>query len=76
MGETTEPAHRKIERDYPGWHVWRGVGTSGWYARRPKSSPPKVAGPHSSLEELRAELEERTAQQRRFDGDYLPPDGT
>jgi hypothetical protein len=77
--KTAEDTHGQggeLERDFPGWHVWRGVGTTGWYARRPKSSPPKVTGPHSSLGELRAELEERAAQQRRFDGWDLPPDGT
>ena len=32
---------RSIERDYPGWHCWRGVGGI-LYARRLKSSPPIV----------------------------------
>jgi hypothetical protein len=74
MGDTTEPGHRdEIERDFPDWHVWQGVA-GGWYARRPRSSPPKVAGPHGSPEELRAELEERAEQQRRFDGRHLPPE--
>jgi len=28
-------------RDFPAWHVWLGVGGT-YYARRVKSSPPKV----------------------------------
>ena len=29
-----------------GWHLWRHVsGGDSWYARRPRSSPPKLIGP-------------------------------
>jgi hypothetical protein len=31
-----------VERDYPGWHAWRGVLAGVVYARRPRSSPPLV----------------------------------
>jgi len=33
---------RGVEAENPGWQVWRGVGSTGWYARRPLSSPPVV----------------------------------
>ena len=42
-GEARQVA--ELEREYPNWHVWPKVGypaTSGWYARRPLTSPPAL----------------------------------
>jgi hypothetical protein len=53
-----------IERDFPGWHAWRGVGDTGWYARRVKSSPPVVLRAESK-DELKAKgLEHQAARER------------
>lgn len=37
----------RLERDYPGWHIWPKVGypdggPPGWYARRIGTSPPAL----------------------------------
>jgi hypothetical protein len=50
----------ELEREFPAWHWWRGVGDTGFYARRPKSSPPIVlrAG---SPEELREQVRQYLA---------------
>ena len=48
-----------------GWRIWRGV--SGlWYARKLKTSPPRVLR-QPTREDLLAELDEREAQQNRWD---------
>jgi hypothetical protein len=43
---TPQPPHdeqlAELETDFPSWSMWRGVGASGWYARRLKTSPPCV----------------------------------
>ena len=31
-----------IEANYPGWRTWEGVIAGVLYARRPRSSPPRV----------------------------------
>jgi hypothetical protein len=31
-----------LEADYPGWNAWEGVIAGVLYARRPRSSPPRV----------------------------------
>ena len=42
MNDPAIPQHlAAIERDYPAWHCWRGVGGI-LYTRRLKSSPPIV----------------------------------
>jgi hypothetical protein len=38
-----------------GWRYWRGVGDTGWYARRERSSPPIVLRAES-LTELRDQV--------------------
>ena len=35
-------AFTRIEADHPGWHCWPGVIPQLLYARRPRSSPPRV----------------------------------
>jgi hypothetical protein len=42
MDELAQPAWWPYGDEFPGWHVWVGV-TGLLYARRPRSSPPKVA---------------------------------
>ena len=42
LAEESEPDWWPYGCDCPGWHVWRGVAGL-LYARRPKTSPPKVA---------------------------------
>jgi hypothetical protein len=37
-----EPWQETIEGEFPDWHTWRGVNGQ-MYARRPRSSPSKVA---------------------------------
>ena len=32
----------QVERRHPEWHVFRSVTGRQWYARKPRSSPPKV----------------------------------
>jgi hypothetical protein len=53
-----------IERDFPGWHAWRGVGDTGWYARRERSSPPIVLRAES-LEALRQQVSAYLADRAR-----------
>ena len=31
-----------VEADHPGWHAWEGVVAGVLYARRTRSSPPRV----------------------------------
>jgi hypothetical protein len=45
----------ELEREFPAWHAWRGVGDTGWHARRVKSSPPVVLRAES-LTELRDQV--------------------
>jgi len=50
-----------IERDYPAWHCWRGIGGI-LYARRPKSSPPivvRAADPGQPREAIARAISER-----------------
>jgi len=42
MSGSDDAEARAIAADNPGWQAWRGVGVTGWYARRPRSSPPIV----------------------------------
>ena len=51
-----------VERDFPGTHVWRGVGSTGWYAARLLCSPPKVKRA-KSIAELRRQLTAERADQ-------------
>jgi len=46
-----------VEADYPGWETWVGVG-GVLYARRPKTSPPKVVRA-PSVQALREAIERR-----------------
>jgi hypothetical protein len=41
---------------WPGWHAWLAVDHDRYYARRPRSSPPKIVGPCDSLSLLAAEI--------------------
>src|SRR5690348_10121945 len=34
-----------VRRDFPEWEVWEAVMGAQYYAKRPRSSPPMVAGP-------------------------------
>ena len=44
----------EYRREFPGWHVWRGV--SGlYYARRPRTSPPAVVSGEDPVD-LRDEI--------------------
>jgi hypothetical protein len=54
----------ELERDYPGWHAWRGVGDTGWYARRELSSPPIVLRAES-LDDLRKQVRDYVAERAR-----------
>ena len=42
----------EVKREFPGWHVWRGVNHL-WYARLVKSSPPIVVTAREDLGDLR-----------------------
>jgi hypothetical protein len=46
-----------LANDFPGWHVWVGVGGDLFYARRPRSSLPIVKR-DKTLEGLRKQLDE------------------
>jgi hypothetical protein len=52
---------RAIEAAHPGWRAWRGVGETGWYARRQLSSPPVVLNA-PTLEDLWAAIAAREAR--------------
>ena len=34
-----------LRAEFPAWEFWRHVAGAGWYARRPRSSPPVAVGP-------------------------------
>jgi len=56
MGEDRAQA-RAVEADNPGWQAWRGVAGTGWYGRKPRSSPPivvKAASPDELREAIAA----------------------
>jgi hypothetical protein len=53
-----------IERDFPGWHAWRGVGDTGFYARRERSSPPIVLRAET-LDDLRRQVWEYLGSKER-----------
>jgi hypothetical protein len=48
-----------------GWRIWRGVNRQ-FYLWRQRTSPPDVRR-YDQLAELRADVEYRDAQQRRWD---------
>jgi hypothetical protein len=50
-----------LANDFPGWHVWVGVGGDLFYARRPRSSPPIVKR-DKTLEGLRKQLDESVSK--------------
>lgn len=52
-----------IEREFPGWHAWRGVNTR-YYARLPKTSPPVVVCGAEDLAEVRELILERLSRQK------------
>lgn len=58
MGAADEFA--RIEAEFPAWEWWRGVNGQ-LYARRPKSSPPKVV----RADDAAALLERIRAAERR-----------
>jgi hypothetical protein len=42
MADSDYPiTQESLAREFPGWHVWKGVSQL-WYARLPLSSPPIV----------------------------------
>jgi hypothetical protein len=53
-----------IEREFPGWHCWEGVGDTGFYARRLLSSPPVVLRAES-LDDLRVQVRDYLASRGR-----------
>lgn len=61
MSEADLAQARAVEADHPGWHAWRGVGETGWYARRERSSPPVVLNA-TTPEDLRAAIAARDAR--------------
>jgi len=56
----------RLRRRFRDWQIWQGVGSAGWYARRRRTSPPRVIR-QPTLEDLRAEMEQREQQQDRWD---------
>lgn len=58
-----------IEREFPGWHAWRGVNTR-YYARLSKTSPPVVVCGAEDLAEVRELILERLSRPKvgRRDG--------
>src|SRR5258708_1944014 len=60
----TEEMLARIAAAFPGWGTWEGVRGTGWYARRPRSSPPMVAGP-VPLEDLAEAIDAVLASRRR-----------
>jgi hypothetical protein len=48
------PEWRAYAREFPRWHVWRGVA-GHYYARVPRSSPPRVVRALNA-EDLRQEI--------------------
>jgi hypothetical protein len=55
MDQRREEQRVLLATDYPAWHLWTGV-TGICYARKPKSSPPKVVRAET-WDLLRKELE-------------------
>ena len=53
---STELPDRWVTAAYPGWEAWLAVDGDRYYARRPRSSPPKVVGPCLSLSDLAREI--------------------
>jgi hypothetical protein len=53
----------------PHLRVWQGVGRSGWYVWRLRTSPPDVRR-YGGRAELLAELEERAEQQARWEREH------
>jgi hypothetical protein len=75
--KTTEDTHgpggeiMRLNDEY-GWlaRIWLGIAGNSVYASMRKTSPPQVRRYElGQLAELRAELEERVAQHRRFYGE-------
>jgi hypothetical protein len=52
-----QPAYWRHEA-FPHWYAWLGVPGTGYYARRPRSSPPKVVGPLPTLAKVAAAIAE------------------
>jgi hypothetical protein len=54
-----------VEAEHPGWHAWEGVISGVLYARRTKSSPPRVVRATSAVALAAAiEADEREAGER------------
>jgi hypothetical protein len=49
-----DPSPESLEREFPGWTVWRGVSEL-WYARRLNTSPPVILR-DENLTGLRAQM--------------------
>jgi len=54
-----------VEAEHPGWHAWEGVIAGVLYARRTRSSPPRVVRATSPVALAAAiEADERQAGER------------
>jgi hypothetical protein len=53
-----------LEHEFPCWHWWRGVGDTGFYVRRERSSPPIVLRAES-LDDLKSKVREHIAARER-----------
>jgi len=49
------PTPAALEREFPGWHAWKGVNGL-WHARRPGTSPPLTAERAEDLQDLRNKI--------------------
>ena len=45
----------EIEKEFPGWHVWKGVNNL-WYASLAKTSPPVVVESAEDLVDVRDQI--------------------
>jgi hypothetical protein len=61
-GDLTEDVTSRLR----GYHWWRGVGSTGWYLWRRKTSPPKIQR-FATREDLLDEIGHRVAEQDRWD---------
>jgi hypothetical protein len=66
-----DPSRAELAREFPGWHIWRGVNGL-WYARRPGTSPPVVLKDENTAE-LRAQIRARNGGSGHLVPDELKP---
>jgi hypothetical protein len=58
-----DPTVAQLRREFPGWHVWKGIAGL-WYARRLDTSPPIVVHDENTTE-LRAQIRAREGELNR-----------